>query len=91
MFCRARPSPKVAVFITIIVKFPVIQIATMVLGFSITALEYPAPILKGTALHRSFGLRVVLLMVQAIVAALFYQVRFLHILHWQDSHEVPRP
>lgn len=63
----------------------------MVLGFSITALEYPVPILKGTALHKSFGLRVVVLMVQAIVASLFYQVRFLHILHLRDSHEVPQP
>ncbi|OJA11016.1 hypothetical protein AZE42_06443 [Rhizopogon vesiculosus] len=68
-----QPSPKVAIFITIIVKFPLIQIITMVLGFIIIALEYPLPVLKGTALHRSIALRVVLLIQLSSVAVLFYQ------------------
>ncbi|KAJ8595676.1 hypothetical protein M405DRAFT_837674 [Rhizopogon salebrosus TDB-379] len=68
-----QPSPKVAVFITIVVKSPVMQIVTMVLGFIMTAVEYPVPILTGTALHRCFGIRVVILIIQAIAAALFYQ------------------
>lgn len=71
-----RPSPKVAIFITIIVKFPIVQIVTMVLGFLIVALEYPIPILKGTAIHRSIALRVVLLIIQAAGTVLFYQVSF---------------
>jgi ATP adenylyltransferase len=77
----ARPSPKVAIFITIIVKFPIMQIVTMVLGFVIIALEYPLPVLKGTALHRSLALRVVLLIQLSSVAVLFYQVSFPLILH----------
>jgi hypothetical protein len=77
----ARPSPKVAIFITIIVKFPIMQIVTMVLGFVIIALEYPLPVLKGTALHRSLALRVVLLIQLSSVAVLFYQVSFPPILH----------
>ncbi|KAG2342474.1 hypothetical protein BDR05DRAFT_1060214 [Suillus weaverae] len=68
-----QPSPKFAVFITIIVKFPIVQIVTMVLGFIIIALEYPIPMLKGTAIHRSIALRVVLLILQAAGTVLFYQ------------------
>lgn len=68
-----QPSPKVAVFITVIVKFPVLQAITMALGLIMVTLEYPAPVLKGTAIHRSFGLRVVLLTIQASVAVFFYQ------------------
>jgi len=68
-----QPSPKVAVFITIIVKFPIVQIVAMVLGFIMIALEYPLPILKGTAVHRSIILRVVLLMLLSFASVLFYQ------------------
>jgi len=68
-----QPSPKVAIFITIIVKFPIIQIVTMVMGFFMIALEYPLPVLKGTALHRSLALRVVLLIQLSSAAVLFYQ------------------
>ncbi|KAG1731504.1 ATP adenylyltransferase-domain-containing protein [Suillus paluster] len=69
-----QPSPKAAIFITVIVRFPILQIITMILGFIMVALEYPVPILKGTALHRSFGLRVVLLTMQASVTVFFYQL-----------------
>ena len=72
-----RPSPKVAIFITIIVKFPIVQIVTMVLGFFMIALEYPLPVLKGTVLYRSIVLRVVLLVLLSFVAVLFYQVSHL--------------
>lgn len=68
-----QPSPKFAVFITVIVKFPIVQILTMGLGITIVALEYPIPSLKGTAIHRSIALRVVLLIMQAAGAVLFYQ------------------
>lgn len=68
-----QPSPKAAVFITVIVKYPILQAITIILGFIMVALEYPAPILKGTSIHRSFGLRVVLLTIQASVAIFFYQ------------------
>ncbi|KAF9227360.1 hypothetical protein BS17DRAFT_695358 [Gyrodon lividus] len=68
-----QPSPKVQVFITLIVKFPVVQILTMILGFLIIALEYPLSIFKGSALHRSLPLRIVLLTFQSFLAVLFYQ------------------
>lgn len=70
-----RPANNVAIFITIIVKAPIMQIFSMLLAFGILALEYPAPFLKGTGMHRSFVLRVVLLLQQAIMAIMYYQVR----------------
>ncbi|KAG9316614.1 hypothetical protein JVU11DRAFT_2668 [Chiua virens] len=68
-----QPSPKLQAFITIIVKFPVIQIVAMVLGFIMIAIEYPAPFLKASPIHRSISLRVVLLVLQASLTVLFYQ------------------
>lgn len=68
-----QPSPKFALFINVIVKYPIVQIGTMALGFIIIALEYPIPILKGTAIFRSIALRVVLLIMQAAGTVLFYQ------------------
>lgn len=70
-----RPADNVAVFIDIIVKAPIVQILSMLLGFGILALEYPAPFLKGTSLHRSLVVRIVVLMLQAFLAILYYQVR----------------
>jgi len=69
-----QPSPKFALFINVIVKYPIVQIGTMALGFTIIALEYPIPILKGTAIFRSVALRVVLLIMQAAGTVLFYRV-----------------
>lgn len=74
MFFCNRPSPKSALFINVIAKHPIVQIGTMALGFTIIALEYPIPILKGTAIFRSIALRVVLLIMQAAGTVLFYQV-----------------
>ncbi|KAG8213927.1 hypothetical protein J3R82DRAFT_10673 [Butyriboletus roseoflavus] len=68
-----QPSPKVYMFITVIVKFPFVQIITMVLGFIMIALDYPLPILKGSSIRRSMPLRVVLLILQSFFAVLFYQ------------------
>ncbi|KAL6310409.1 hypothetical protein BKA93DRAFT_755966 [Sparassis latifolia] len=68
-----QPSPKVAVFITLIVKVPVIPIISMLLGFAMIALEYPAPFLKGTALHRSIIVRIIALINQAFLAVLYYE------------------
>jgi hypothetical protein len=70
-----RPSPKASVFIALIVTIPAVQTLTMILGFFIIALEYPLPLLKHLAIQRSIILRVVVLVLQAFVAILFYQVR----------------
>ena len=69
-----RPANNVAFFIDIIVKAPVVQILSAILAFTIIALEYPAPFLKGTSLHRSLAIRVVLLFAQAFLSILYYQV-----------------
>ncbi|KAH7916543.1 ATP adenylyltransferase-domain-containing protein [Hygrophoropsis aurantiaca] len=69
-----QPSPKVHIFIMLIVKIPVVQILTMVSGFLLISLEYPLPMFKGTILHRSIPLRIVLLTIQSFLAVLFYQI-----------------
>lgn len=68
-----QPANNVGFFIDIIVKAPVVQILLMLHGFALLALEYPAPFLKGTGIHRSLPLRIVMLLGQAFLAILFYQ------------------
>lgn len=72
-----RPANQDAIFITMMVKAPVIQIISILLGLVIVAFEYPAPFLKGTAAHRNLITRVVMLVFQIFFAIMFYQVRFL--------------
>ena len=71
----SRPAPSDSIFISIIVKAPIVQILSMLLAFSYLALDYPAPFLKGTAIHRSFPIRIVLLLLQTFFSILYYQVR----------------
>lgn len=68
-----QPANNVSFFIDIIVKAPIIQILAMAFGMMMVALEYPAPFLKGTAIQRSFVVRIVGLILQAFIAVLFYQ------------------
>lgn len=68
-----QPAPGAAVFITIIVKNPIVQIFAMIIGLAMIALEYPLPQLQGMALNRSFALKIVLLFFQAFVCILYYQ------------------
>ena len=70
-----RPANNVGFFIDIIVKAPIVQILLMLHGFALLALEFPAPFLKGTGIYRSIPLRIVMLLGQAFLAILFYQVR----------------
>ena len=70
----SRPAPQDAFFISIIVKAPIVPIISMILGIMLVALDYPAPYLKGTGIHRSFMLRVVGMIFQAFFAVLWYQV-----------------
>lgn len=65
----ASAAPMVA----IIIKIPLVPIFAMVIGLLNIAVNFPAPFLKGTALHRSFHLRAVLLVVQFIITILYYQ------------------
>jgi len=68
-----QPSPNAAVFITLIVKVPAVQILTIALAFFMLAIEYPLPKLKRFAIQRSIVLRVVVLILQASSTLLFYQ------------------
>jgi hypothetical protein len=68
-----QPSPNAAVFVTLIVRIPLVQIVTMLLAFFVIALELPLPQLNGLAIHRSLVFRVVILFLQAFFAVLFYQ------------------
>lgn len=68
-----QPSSNVAIFIDITVKAPVIQVSAIVMGILIVALDYPVPFLNSTIIHRCIPLRIPLLLIQAGLAALFYQ------------------
>jgi hypothetical protein len=68
-----QPSPKAAIFITLIVKVPIIQMIAMALGFFMIAIDFPLPQLKSSAIHRSIPLRIVILFFQTFLTALFYQ------------------
>jgi len=68
-----QPAPGAALFITLIVKAPVIPIISMVLGMAILAIELPAPMVKQLSIYRSLPLRVILLLFQVFFTILFYQ------------------
>jgi hypothetical protein len=68
-----QPSAGAAVFVTMIVKIPVIPIFAIVIGAVMLMIDFPAPFIKGTAVHRSLVLRIVLLFFQAFFTILFYQ------------------
>jgi len=68
-----QPAPGAAVFITLIVKAPIIQILAMILALILVAIELPVPQIKHTAIYRSFVVRIVLLFFQAFLCILYYQ------------------
>lgn len=68
-----QPSRNAAVFISLIVKAPVIQILAMLLAFFILALEWPLPLMKKLPIYRNLIVRIVLLLFQVFLTVLFYQ------------------
>ncbi|KAJ6625890.1 hypothetical protein B0H10DRAFT_1782536 [Mycena sp. CBHHK59/15] len=68
-----QPSQSAAIFITLIVKAPVIQIITILIATFMLALENPLPLLKSLSIRRSLVFKVVILVFQAFFAVLFYQ------------------
>lgn len=68
-----QPGPSAGIFVSIIVKAPIIQIFSMLGGFALLALDYPAPFLKNTRIHRSLVLRIIMLLQQTGLAILYYQ------------------
>ncbi|KAJ7187953.1 hypothetical protein C8R46DRAFT_877586 [Mycena filopes] len=68
-----QPAPSAAIFITLIVKMPVIPILNAIVALFILAVENPLPLFKSMSIHRSLVLRVVMLVFQAFLSILFYQ------------------
>ncbi|KAH6914347.1 hypothetical protein BKA70DRAFT_1096276 [Coprinopsis sp. MPI-PUGE-AT-0042] len=68
-----QAAPSAAPMVAIIIKIPIVPALAMVLGLLNIAVNFPAPFLKGTALHRSFHLRAMLLVIQFVITILFYQ------------------
>ncbi|KIJ49601.1 hypothetical protein M422DRAFT_74641 [Sphaerobolus stellatus SS14] len=68
-----QPANQDKIFITLIVKAPIIQILAMVTGIFILSLELPNSPLKNTSLSRSFVPKIVLLAWQAFLTILYYQ------------------
>lgn len=62
-----------APMIAIIVKVPIVQIFSILMGVIILLIEYPLPMIRNTAIYRSLVLRVVLLLAQFILNILYYQ------------------
>lgn len=52
---------------------PILQIANLILGIFMFALEWPLPLLAGTGFHRSLEVRLALLPLTALAAVLLYQ------------------
>jgi hypothetical protein len=68
-----QPSPSSAIFISVIVKLPIVPIMAAVLALFILALEHPLPMLRSTSLYRSLVLKLVLLLFQILLTILYYQ------------------
>jgi len=68
-----QAPPSAAIFVTLIIRAPIIQIFTMIIAMFMVALDYPLPLFKALAIHRSLPLRVVVLVLQASFAILYYQ------------------
>ncbi|CAE6535168.1 unnamed protein product [Rhizoctonia solani] len=66
-------APSAAPFIMIIVKFPLIQILTIVMSLVLVLLEWPLPLMKKLPIYRSLVFRIVWLLLLAFVSVLFYQ------------------
>jgi hypothetical protein len=68
-----QAPPASAVFITLIVKTPVIQLFAFVVGLIVLAVEFPIPQIKNLAICRSFAFKIVLLLFQTFLTVLYYQ------------------
>jgi hypothetical protein len=68
-----QPAPSAAIFITLIVKAPIIPIINAVIALFILSVENPLPALKSLSIRRSLIFKVVLLVFQAFLSILYYQ------------------
>ncbi|KAJ7902146.1 hypothetical protein B0H14DRAFT_2670134 [Mycena olivaceomarginata] len=68
-----QPAPSAAIFITLIVKAPIIPIINAVVALFILSVENPLPALKSLSIRRSLIFKVVLLVFQTFLSILYYQ------------------
>ncbi|KAJ7346927.1 ATP adenylyltransferase-domain-containing protein [Mycena albidolilacea] len=68
-----QPAPSAAIFITLIVKAPIIPIINAVIALFILSVENPLPALKSLSIRRSLIFKVVLLVFQTFLSILYYQ------------------
>ncbi|KAG9038266.1 hypothetical protein FRB95_002227 [Tulasnella sp. JGI-2019a] len=67
------PGKNSAPFLAIIITVPLVQILSIVSGCTNLLVELPGPFVKRTRIHRSWILRIVLLILQSFFGILFYQ------------------
>jgi len=68
-----QPGPSALPFVAVIVKVPIFQIAVIISAISTLIIEFPAPFVKGTSIHRSWVVRIVMLLSQALLGLFVYQ------------------
>jgi hypothetical protein len=68
-----QTAPGATVFTTMIIKVPVVQLFSMVLGVLLLAIEYPIPPLKNLSIRRSFVFKIVMLLFLTFFTCLYYQ------------------
>jgi len=68
-----QPGPAALPFVAVIVKVPILQIFAMLAGIILILVEVPYSPFRKSALHRSFVVRIVLLIQQAALTILIYQ------------------
>jgi hypothetical protein len=62
-----------SVFNSLVAPIPIIQILNLLSGLSILLLEWPLPLLDGTALQRAFAVRFAAYPIIAVLALIQYQ------------------
>ncbi|ODO03576.1 hypothetical protein L198_02424 [Cryptococcus wingfieldii CBS 7118] len=67
------PGKNTEPLVNLVVNIPLLQSFSLVLGIFALVLEYPLPLIEGTAIHRSFILRAVLYFLTGFVGIMVYQ------------------
>jgi len=68
-----QPTKAALPFVDVIVKVPIIQIFAMLTGITLVLFELPNSPFRKSSLHRSFLVRIMLLVQQAALTILLYQ------------------
>ncbi|ORX37608.1 hypothetical protein BD324DRAFT_641787 [Kockovaella imperatae] len=67
------PGNNTKFFVTIVVNLPVLQIINLLIGLVTLALEWPLPLIDGTALHRSLVFRMAFYFFSGFLGIMVYQ------------------